>query len=45
MFDAAGIAYYGLNDDEAVLVNENGPNVVRAADYRLPEQALPSKAI
>lgn len=44
-FDAAGIAYYGLNDDEAILVDEDGPKVVRASDYRVPEQALPSKTI
>ncbi|MBY3150914.1 type 1 glutamine amidotransferase-like domain-containing protein [Rhizobium laguerreae] len=44
-FDAAGIAYYGLNDDEAVFVDEDGPKVVRAADYRVPEHAFRSKTV
>ncbi|MCV9963837.1 peptidase E [Pararhizobium sp. BT-229] len=32
-FEADGTAYYGLNDDEAVLVDDDGPKVVRSADY------------
>jgi dipeptidase E len=32
-FEADGAAYYGLNDDEAVLVDEDGPRVVKSADY------------
>jgi dipeptidase E len=29
-FDAAGTEYYGLDDNEAVLIDENGPRIVRA---------------
>jgi dipeptidase E len=44
-FDVAGIAYYGLNDDEAVLIDENGPRVVRASDLRQPEHASSAKTL